>query len=693
MIALEHISMQFTGDYLFRDVTFTVRPGDRMGLVGPNGAGKTTLLRIIAGVYEPESGSVNLPTAYKTGYLPQEPTLDAAAQERSLLAEALRAKEDLIEVEEQLAEVQKQMEDPDQDHMGPEFARILERFGTLHHKFEDLGGFELEAAAKKVLKGLGFRELDFERPLAEFSGGWQMRLLLAKLLIARPDALLLDEPTNHLDLESLFWLEEYLRGYDGTIVIVSHDRAFLNAITNRTAEIDRSKIEVYAGNYEYYERTKAEREAQLVAQAQNIDARRRELESFVERFRYKATKAKQAQSRIKMLERMERIELAGHGPSVHFNFPPAPASGRMVFEVERGAKSYDGSHNIFSNVDLRIERGDRVALLGKNGEGKTTMGKIFAGQERLTGGEFTLGHNVLLGYYAQHQAEALDPKLTVLETVESITRAQLFHATASSTMPRSQAQIRSLLGAFLFRGDDVYKPVRVLSGGEKARLAIAKMLLEPTNTLVLDEPTNHLDMASKEVVKEALLQFEGTVVVVSHDRDFLEDLTDRLITFHDGIVKEYTKPLETYLEELRASEIALIQSKKSAARQAGRESSAVKPTASPEKSKKVTVPPEATAAQREAASRDQKRREADERNAKFKRERPLRNKITDSEKKIEAIEKEKLGIEDAMFDPDYYSDAERVKSNVERLAVLKSDLEKQFFRWSQLSEELEKLVA
>src|SRR5436190_7313638 len=381
MIALEHISMQFTGDYLFRDVTFTVRAGDRLGLVGPNGAGKTTLLRIIAGVYEPESGIVNIPTGYKVGYLPQEPTLDSDAQRRSLLAEALRAKEDLIEIEEALAEVQAKMEDPDQDHNSPEYFKLIDRFGSLHHKFEDLGGFELESAAKKILVGLGFTERDFDRSLFEFSGGWQMRLLLAKLLIARPDALLLDEPTNHLDLESLLWLEEYLRAYDGTIIIVSHDRAFLNAICNRTAEIDRSKIEVYAGNYEYYEKTKAEREAQLVARAQNLESRRKELEGFVERFRYKATKAKQAQSRLKMLERMERIELTSKGKAVHFSFPESSASGRMVFEVQRGAKSYDGVTDIFHNVDLRIERGDRVALLGKNGEGKTTMGKVFAGQE------------------------------------------------------------------------------------------------------------------------------------------------------------------------------------------------------------------------------------------------------------------------------------------------------------------------
>jgi ATP-binding cassette subfamily F protein 3 len=671
--------MQFGGDYLFRDVTFTVRPGDRMGLVGPNGAGKTTLLRIIAGVYEPESGNVNVPSGYRIGYLPQEPTLDMDAQRRTLLQEALRAREDLIEIEEELAEIQLQMEDPSQDHMSAEYTKILERFGTLHHKYEDAGGFELESIAQKILAGLGFEESDMVRPLSTFSGGWQMRLLLAKLLISNPDALLLDEPTNHLDLESLIWLEDFLKAYNGTILMVSHDRTFLNLVTNRTAEIERGKIEVYAGNYEYYEKTKAEREAQLIARAANLDAHRKDLERFVERFRYSATKARQAQSRVKMLERMERIELASHGSSVHFSFPPAQQSGRSVFEIEHGAKSYDGVHTVFSGVELRIERGDRVAFLGKNGQGKTTMGKIFAGQEMLTGGTLTPGYNVMTGYYAQHQAEALDRNLSVLETVEAITRAQLFHQTASSTTPRSQAQLRTLLGAFLFQGDDVFKPVRVLSGGEKSRLALAKMLLEPANTLILDEPTNHLDMQSKEMVKEALLQFDGTIIVVSHDRDFLEDLVDRVITFQDGHVKEYTKPLEMYLEDLHTSELARIQSKRSAARAEKKETE-----------KKVDKKASAPAPRPDEAER--KRKEAAERNAKFQREKPLRTKIERVEKDIESLEKEKLSIEDAMYEPDYYSDAERVKKNMGRLGEIKSKLDDLFQKWSKLSEEIEKLA-
>lgn len=676
MIALEHIAMQFGGEFLFRDVTFTVRHADRMGLVGPNGAGKSTLLRIIAKVYEPESGSINTPTGYTIGYLPQEPTLDDAAQRRSLIAEALRARQDLVEIEEELERIQIDLERLAHDHSTEAYAKLLDRFGTLNHRFEDSGGFELKSQAEKILIGLGFKNSDFQRAVHEFSGGWQMRLLLAKLLIAKPDALLLDEPTNHLDLESLIWLEDFLKGYDGLIIMVSHDRSFLNAITNRTAEIaPGAKIEVFPGNYDYYEKAKAEREALREAQAASLAARRKEIESFVERFRYKATKAKQAQSRVKMLERMERIELASNAPSVHFTFPAANPSGRMVFELEHLAKSYDGTKNIFQNVDLVVQRGERLAFLGKNGEGKTTMGKILAGVEESTGGTLKIGHNVTIGYYAQHQAEALDPKMTVLDTLESVARAQFFHQSSTGTAPRSQQQIRTLLGAFLFQGDDVLKPVRVLSGGEKSRLALAKMLLEPVNTLILDEPTNHLDMRSKEVVKEAILSFEGTVIVISHDRDFLEDLVDRVITFGDGKVKEYPNPLEEYLDELHTQELARIQGKKAERAEAPKQQSAEDKTESREDQK------------------ERKRREAEERNARSQREKPLRNKIKQAEDKIAKLEAEKQQIEDAMYEQGYYDDAERVRKDSERHATIKSTLESLYFDWAQLQEELEGLAA
>ena len=563
MIALEHLAVQFGGKYLFRDVTFTIRLGDRVGLVGPNGAGKSTMMKIIAGLQQPEEGEVQMPRDYKLGYLPQEPTLEEGALDRSILAEALRSKEDLLAYTEELEEVQQALSDTSDDHESPAYHELLDRFGELHHKFEDAGGFTIEAESAKVLSGLGFTEKDFIRPLKEFSGGWQMRVLLAKLLIKRPDALLLDEPTNHLDLESMMWLEEFLNGYEGSMLLISHDRKFLNDVTGRTAEISPGgKCEVFPGNYDYYENAKAEREALLEAQSATLDLRRKELERFVERFKSKASKAKQAQSRVKMLERMERVELASKAPSVHFSFPTAQQSGRTPFEIEDAAKSYDGVRDIFSHCDLRIERGERIAFLGKNGEGKTTLGKILAGSEEFTKGTLKLGHNVTIGYYAQHQADDLDPKLTVLETVDSLARASFFNGGEKNGINYTEGQLRSLLGAFLFRGDDVFKQVRVLSGGEKSRLAIAKMLLEPCNTLILDEPTNHLDMRSKEVLKQAIMAFEGTVIVISHDRDFLEDLVERIITFGKGVVKDYMGSLEQYLDELHETELARIRGKK-----------------------------------------------------------------------------------------------------------------------------------
>ena len=673
MIALEHLAVQFGGKYLFRDVTFTIRIGDRVGLVGPNGAGKSTMMKIIAGFQNPEEGEVQIPRDYKLGYLPQEPTLEDGALDRSILAEALRSKEDLLAITEELEIVQQALSDDSDDHESQAYHDLLDRFGELHHKFEDLGGFTIEAESAKILSGLGFTEKDFERPLREFSGGWQMRVLLAKLLIKRPDILLLDEPTNHLDLESMMWLEEFLNGYEGSMLLISHDRKFLNDVTGRTAEISPGgKCEVFPGNYDYYEKAKAEREALLEAQSATLDIRRKELERFVERFKSKASKAKQAQSRVKMLERMERVELASKAPSVHFSFPVAQQSGRTPFEIEDAAKSYDGVRDIFSHCELRIERGERIAFLGKNGEGKTTMGKILAGSEEFTKGALKLGHNVTIGYYAQHQADDLDPKLTVLETVDSLARASFFNGGEKNGINYTEGQLRSLLGAFLFRGDDVFKQVRVLSGGEKSRLAIAKMLLEPCNTLILDEPTNHLDMRSKEVLKQAIMAFEGTVIVISHDRDFLEDLVERIITFGKGVVKDYMGSLEQYLDELHETELARIRGKK---------------TFKDEKPKQQTITDQAPAKN----GKEDKRSKAENRNANSQKEKPLRNKIKKIEDEIAAIEKKKEDLEHTMLEPNYYKNGDRVARDAKQAAEFKKKLEELFYSWSQVSEELEKV--
>ncbi len=666
MLAVEHLSIQFGGRYLFRDVTFTIGPGERVGIVGPNGAGKSTLFRIIAGVQQPDDGSINLPKSFSIGYLPQEPNLNYDAG-RNLLEEACAVRKDLLSYKERMDVLQEKMSS-DEDHHSNEYFATIEEFTDLQHKYETAGGFTIEAQSARILDGLGFSAEDMSRDVNEFSGGWQMRLELAKLLILNPDVLLLDEPTNHLDLESLFWLEDFIKAYSGALLIISHDRSFLNAITTRTIEVTfDGRLESFAGNYDYYETTKAMREAQREALAASLDKRRKEISSFVDRFRYKASKARQAQSRIKMLERMERVELASDAPSVHFSFPTSQQSGRTVFEIEKAAKSYDGVKDIFSGCELMIERGDRIAFVGKNGQGKTTLGKILVGEELITAGTIKTGFNVTIGYYAQHQADSLDPKKSVYATVEELAKS-MFYRGGTNSINYSETQLRTLLGAFLFKGDDVHKRVGVLSGGEKSRLALAKMLLEPVNTLVLDEPTNHLDMRSKEVLKQAILAFEGTVIVISHDRDFLDDLVDRIIVFESGTVKENYSPLETYLTDLHNRELEALKKKPFQ-----KDSDTSKPAETPDEKK------------------NRKRLEAEKRNAKTKNEKPLRDKLKKIEAEMAVSEKRKKEIEDAMAFPEYYEDAAKVKREGLEMNHIAARLESLYNDWSQLSEEIESL--
>ncbi len=664
MIAVEHLSIQFGGKYLFKDASFTLSHNDKAGIVGANGAGKSTLLKIIYGLQQSESGVVQTPREFMLGYLPQEVSFDTVTLERSALSEVMHARADVMAWQDELDILQHRMS-TETDHLSDEYMKVLERFGDLQHKMEGANAYTLEADASRILNGLGFSDTDLHRPIKEFSGGWQMRIMLGKLLLQHPDALLLDEPTNHLDLASLLWLEEYLKAYDGIVAIVSHDRAFLNALTNRTVYVSPSRvIEVYAGNYDYFEKTVAEREAQRAAYAATVASRRAEMERFVERFRYKATKAKQAQSRIKMLERMERIELSEHEPFIHFDFPEARQSGRTAFEVKNGGKSY-GEKRVFSGCDLRIERGERVAFLGRNGEGKTTLGKILAGVEPLTEGELAPTHNVLLGYYAQHVADSLDPKATVFETIDSVVRSMFF--SSDKKLNYNESQIRALLGSFLFRGDDVIKPVKVLSGGEKSRLALAKLLLTPSNTLILDEPTNHLDMRSKEVLKQALLTFDGTIVVISHDRDFLRDLVDRVVTFGDGQVKEYYGELEQYITELDQKERDEVKASKRS-----KEAEKVK------------------AKEDNRSDKERKRDEASERNDRHKKLKPLKDELSKIEKQIAPLETEQRKLEEAMFEPNYYNDAAKVKEDTTKAASIKSQLEGLYYKWTEVSEKLEK---
>ncbi|MBS1903539.1 MAG: ABC-F family ATP-binding cassette domain-containing protein [Bacteroidetes bacterium] len=664
MIAVEHLSVQFGGKFLFRDASFTLSGRDRAGIVGANGAGKSTLLKIVYGLQQPESGVVQTPRDFSLGYLPQEISFDDITLERTAIAEVMMARADVVGWMEEL-DVQSNLLATHPDHTSDEYMQIIERFGELQHKIEGANAYTLEADASRILSGLGFSETDQHRPIKEFSGGWQMRIMLAKLLLQHPDGLLLDEPTNHLDLASLLWLEEFLKEYDGIIAVVSHDRDFLNGLTTKTVYVSPSRsIELFSGNYDYFEKAVAEREAQRAAQAATLAARRSEMERFVERFRYKASKAKQAQSRVKMLERMERIELSEHEPFIHFDFPEARPSGRMAFEVKNGGKSY-GEKHVFSHCDLSIERGDRVAFLGRNGEGKTTLGKILAGVEQLTEGELAPTYNVELGYYAQHVADSLDPKATVYETIETIARSLYFNSNSDKKLNYNESQIRALLGCFLFRGDDVIKPVRVLSGGEKSRLALAKLLLVPSNTLVLDEPTNHLDMRSKEVLKQALLTFEGTIVVISHDRDFLRDLCDRVITFGGGEVKEYFGDFEDYITELdqkERDEVLAAKRTKAAAKE--------------------------QAQQPAASTKDRKRDEAAERNDRSKKLKPLKDKLAKIEKSIAPLEEEQRKIEERTYEPDYYADASKVQQDTKRTGEIKILLEALYREWVSINEEL-----
>ena len=511
VIQLEGVSKAYGDRVLFRDVTWQLSGRERIGLVGPNGVGKTTLCRILAGLEPADTGRVSRARETTVGYLPQE----AAGEARgSVLGEVLSGFPEVWEIERDLEALAARL------HADSDEALTV-RYGDLQHRFETLGGYRLETEARVVLSGLGFREADLGRPLQEFSGGWRMRAALARLLLQRPTLLLLDEPTNHLDLESLGWLESYLDAYDGTVAVVAHDRYFLNRMVTTVAELSATALDLYPGDYDDYLAQREARQALLEARARNQAKRVAEIERFIERFRYKASKARQVQSRIKMLDRLDRVEVEGAARHIRFSLPAPPRTGRHVVQLRRVAKAY-GPKVVYAGIDLDLERGERVALVGPNGAGKSTLLRILAGVLPPDGGERVLGAHVSAHYYAQHQLDALDPAHTVLEEME---------AAAPET---GHTRLRTLLGAFLFSGDAVDKHVAVLSGGEKARLALARMLVRPAPFLCLDEPTNHLDLASRAVLEDALADFPGTMVFISHDRYFINRLATKVVEVRDG---------------------------------------------------------------------------------------------------------------------------------------------------------------
>ena len=624
MISVNNLSVQFTGTDLFSGVTFNVSDRDRIGLVGKNGAGKSTLLKILCGWQEPESGTIVVASGQTVGYLPQEMVPDSVG---SVMEEALTAFENIDGMERELESLAAEIAERT-DYESDDYTRLLERHNEVSEHLSLLGGGRRQEQAEKVLLGLGFRHSDFDRPVAVFSGGWQMRVELAKLLLRHPDFLLLDEPTNHLDIVSIQWLENYLAQYSGAVVLVSHDRTFLDNITRRTIEITAGRIYDYRCPYSEYVVQMQERRASQMAQLTAQQRQVAQIEAFIERFRYKATKAKQVQSRVKMLERMEEVKVDEISTeSIHFQFPPAPHSGKIVVEAKHVGKAY-GDNQVFDNVDLLLTAGRKVAFVGRNGEGKSTMAKIIVGDINDYSGTLKLGAGVTVGYYAQNQAAMLNLEKTVYETIDDIAQGDI------------RPKIRNILGSFLFGDDDIDKKVKVLSGGEKARLALAKLLLTPSNLLILDEPTNHLDMDSKDILKNALLQYTGTLIVVSHDRDFLSGLTDELYEFRDGAVHEFKGDIMEFLES-RKDEQNGIGKQGGQSSQSGQKS-----------------PTEGKVAYEQSKERERERRK-------------LQNVVKQKEQEIEALEAE-IAKRDAVLasgeaqSPDYYKEYQSLKDQLEQ---------------------------
>lgn len=630
---------------MFRNATFIINPKDRIGLVGKNGSGKTTLLRIMMGLHTPDEGEVVIPNNKTTGYLPQEIQLHNKA---TVMEETMTAFRELRELEQRIHDISYEITSRD-DYESRSYHQLLDQLTELSEKQRILGAHSMAEEVEKVLAGLGFRREDFNRPLNEFSQGWQMRVEIAKILLKQPDLVLLDEPTNHLDIDSIQWLEGFLSDYPGAVVLVSHDRAFLDTVSNRTIEIELGKIYDYKTSYsEYVTQREGRLEGQLAA-FNNQQRQIRQIGRFIERFRYKNTKSRQVQSRIKLLEKMEEIEIDDlDTTSIHFRFPPAPTSGKVVAEAEDLSKSY-GNKLVLDQISFAAIKGDRIAFVGKNGEGKTTLAKIIMGMLEYDG-VMRLGYNVHLGYYAQNPAEMLDPELTVFDTIDKVAVGDI------------RSRIRTLLGGFLFGEDEIDKKVKVLSGGEKARLALAKLLLTPANLLVLDEPTNHLDMQSKDILKNALIQYQGTMIVVSHDRDFLQGLTTKVYEFRDRKIREYIGDIYDFLESRRLRSLKELEAGTKKAQSGAR------------------------------ASDISDNKQLYEQRKQLERDiRKISSKIEHLEKEIHELENQVKILSDSLADPALHEKKDHFNQALKKFSTSQKELERKFSEWENLSLELEKL--
>lgn len=640
MVSVQDVSVSFGSFDLLSNISFLINEQDRIGLAGKNGAGKSTLLKIIAGLQSPTSGTVDMSKEVTIGYLPQQMKVD---DNTTILNETLTAFSELLSLSEEIEYIGAEIARRD-DYESQEYLRLCDHLAISEERYRILGGSNYMAEAEQTLAGLGFERGDFNRPTRELSGGWRMRIELAKILLKKPALFLLDEPTNHLDIESIQWLETFLASYPGAVLMVSHDRAFLDNVTKRTIEISMGKIYDYKASWSKYLVLRQERREQQMAAFRNQQKMIEDTEKFIDRFRYKATKAVQVQSKIKQLDKVERIEVDEEdSSSINLRFPPSPRSGTDVIKAEGLSKSY-GKEPVLDLVDIKIHRGEKVAFVGRNGEGKTTLSKIIIG-ELDHSGLLQKGHNVRIGYFAQNQDELLDEERTVLQTIDDVAKGDI------------RSRIRDMLGAFLFRGDEIEKKVKVLSGGERSRLALVKLLLEPVNLLVLDEPTNHLDMRSKDILKQALIKYDGTLIVVSHDRDFLDGIVSKVFEFRNRKVKEHIGGIYDFLRRKKIENLREIEKKEKQAQQARYS---------------------------EPSTNKQKYLERKEYEKNLRR---LRRRLEDTENEIEKIEAEINSIDKSFMEPGNSTEVHNLA--FERYRDLKEELNLAMERWENNSRELE----
>lgn len=644
MLSVQGLGLHHSGNYLFRDVNFTIKKDDKIGLVGKNGAGKSTLLKMISGDINFYEGNIVPDGNITIGFLKQD--LDFV-KGRTVWNETLQAFEQINAWKKELEEVNHQLATRT-DYESDAYHDLIHKMTDLNDYLHHHDAYNLEGDIEKVLLGLGFKAADFHRLTDEFSGGWRMRIELAKLLLQNNDLLLLDEPTNHLDMESIIWLENFLKDYNGAIVLVSHDKQFMTSVCNRTFDINNKKVDDYKANYTKYLELRKDRKEKLIQAKKNQDSEIKQMEDNINRFRASASKASFAQSLIKKLEKIERIEVENEDVSkFNIRFVQSVVPGKVIFEAQNLGKKY-GNHQVFDHVDFFVQRGDRIALLGQNGQGKTTLAKILAGEIKDYSGEWNLGHNVNIGYFAQNQEEVLSPEKTVLQEAED------------AATEETRTKVRDLLGSFLFSGEDVTKKTKVLSGGERNRLALCKLLLRPFNTLIMDEPTNHLDIQSKEIIKLALQKFEGTIIVISHDREFLQGLCDKIFEFRDGSMKEFLGNINEYLEYRQKESLREISAEKS----------------------KLSQEAEAKAEEKKEAATNEAKSQQNANTFVSKEQKNLQNKLKKIEEKIADYEKEIAQLE-SIFAKSNPSDAE-----LKKYQDLQDELASTMQEWEDVAEKL-----